>query len=483
MPSVKSVCLVLGAICASATQAQWRAFILHPVGNERSAGVGVNATEVVGTVRNGTTTQAVVWDGTEPEIRFLAPGSTNSYPSKLRGSTVVGGQVIVGGISHAVTWPTTKSPYTVLRENAAIFGVGGGQQVGASGTTSGRAALWSGSPGSYVSLHPIGATESHAYATDGKQQVGTTGNLPTVRPFLWAGSAESGLDLTPPWATVFGNATGYVRDVEDGWQVGAIRPNGYFVEYAVLWNNTPESGVLLHPYGFGESVANAVAGGYQFGYLDFMGGFKTAALWKGSKDTFEDLGSFIQGDYVWDSEAVDAYVSGGQVRVVGKSQNRAVLWVKESVAEQLPSSVTVVEGTYQHGNNISLRRSDSDWIIYRLQPGTTTNRASVEFAGVAPMGTNRFNLSIECKCPTDGDGADANGQIQLFNFLTNKWEIVRRQEVPDEVNRFIRGIVDDAGPYIQPGSRTVKGRIVVETNTNSDAKNLWIDRVYWGFPN
>jgi hypothetical protein len=61
--------------------------------------------------------------------------------------------------------------------------------------TQDRAALWSGTPGSYVSLHPLGATSSDAWDIDGGYQVGFSnfGGLTTAS--LWTGTAGSFFDL------------------------------------------------------------------------------------------------------------------------------------------------------------------------------------------------------------------------------------------------------------------------------------------------
>ena len=62
-----------------------------------------------------------------------------------------------------------------------------------------RASLWSGTAGSWVDLHPAGASESVALGTSGTQQVGAARVEDVVggvyRASLWSGTAASWVDL------------------------------------------------------------------------------------------------------------------------------------------------------------------------------------------------------------------------------------------------------------------------------------------------
>ena len=81
-------------------------------------------------------------------------------------------------------------------------GIGGGQQVGITTVFKygGHALLWSGSPESFVDLHPAGFDASQAYGASGGRQVGHREVWqPEYRWYatLWSGAASSWVNLHP----------------------------------------------------------------------------------------------------------------------------------------------------------------------------------------------------------------------------------------------------------------------------------------------
>jgi len=84
-----------------------------------------------------------------------------------------------------------------------------------------RAALWTGNPPSFVSLHPIGATDSPAWETTDTTQVGTATVAGQLCLAIWHGTPESFVNLGP-FATGFGSG------------VTNIDPHGMWIEGNVI---------------------------------------------------------------------------------------------------------------------------------------------------------------------------------------------------------------------------------------------------------
>lgn len=138
-----------------------------------------------------------------------------------------------------------------------------------------HAAAWSGTSGSWVDLHPEGASRSFAYDASILHQVGYAKLGLHDRPILWSGSAVGYVDLTPP-AWQAGRALG----ATDPYQVGYVHVAGF--EHAALWSGTPTSWVDLHPSGATESHAEAVCGNFQGGFAVYNVYVPKAVMWSGS---------------------------------------------------------------------------------------------------------------------------------------------------------------------------------------------------------
>ncbi len=265
-----------------------------------------------------------------------------------------------------------------LGPNASAYGNDGTMQVGMhvpSGTFW-KAAVWSGSASSLVSLHPQTAVESLALEVDGNLQVGSVrysgGTLGGPwRAALWNGTASSIIDLTPPSATVAsasgikgneivgsatvptsnGNGTHASiwskvagvwtwKDVHpangphsglyatDGvQQVGSWTPGSSQVlpRRAGLWTGTVQSFVDLHPTGAWFSEANGVDRGQQVGTVTFIpAGNHHAGFWTGNASSWVDLHPFTYGES--DGEDVHSGYQVGNVEVGGTNIDHASLW-------------------------------------------------------------------------------------------------------------------------------------------------------------
>jgi hypothetical protein len=110
-----------------------------------------------------------------------------------------------------------------------------------------HAALWNGTPESYVDLHPAGFTHSMVRAMDGNVQVGqgrgvATGN--NTHALLWTGTVGSVVDLNPSGIT-----ESYMRGISGDLQVGFGRgPRTANRLHAFVWNGNADSAVDLHQF-------------------------------------------------------------------------------------------------------------------------------------------------------------------------------------------------------------------------------------------
>ena len=144
-----------------------------------------------------------------------------------------------------------------------------------------RASLWTGSPGSWVDLHPSAGGFSEAFDVSGGQQVGwtKTSSGGSMHASLWTGSAGSWIDLNPA--------------------------------------------------GSGDSRANGVLGGVQVGRAE-VGGRYHAGLWSGSAASWVDLHGFLSGAWAA-SEAQSLWISGTELCIAGyalsnSGESHAMLW-------------------------------------------------------------------------------------------------------------------------------------------------------------
>lgn len=232
---------------------------LHPAGFWHSAGRGIGGSQQVGYgIRDqffGNRT-ALLWHGTAESVVDLHPASApgDSEANDTDGVQQVGA-VGMGGPFHAALWTGTAESFVDLNPPGATsswaYSVANGQQAGYIGTGGTlHAALWRSSPGSVVDLNPGPDWGSIAYATNGAQQVGAAATAGFGRrAAVWSGTPESYLDLhqfLPP--EYFGEFNySEAKGIDEfgnivGWAVENM-PDG-FRSRAVLWV-VPEPGTVL----------------------------------------------------------------------------------------------------------------------------------------------------------------------------------------------------------------------------------------------
>ncbi|MCE7974780.1 MAG: hypothetical protein DYG92_10750 [Leptolyngbya sp. PLA1] len=180
------------------------------------------------------------------------------------------------GASHALLWDLPSGVVTDLGTDATVSGVGGGAQVGwQNGSRGPTAALWRGTQGSFVDLHPQGQDVSVASDTDGTIQVGYVGVDVRVR--------------------------------HEG------RPRDIRFYAAGVWDGTPESFTYL-PSPYRHSFATAICAGIIVGYGNTSDAIGTpqesrAVAWVGPDHAFVDLHALLPPD-MRTSRATDVDAAG-----------------------------------------------------------------------------------------------------------------------------------------------------------------------------
>ena len=169
-------------------------------------------------------------------------------------------------------------------------GIGDGQQVGKTTVfqNGGHALLWSGSPESFVDLHPAGFDTSQALGASGGRQVGIREIWqPEFQQYatLWSGTASSWVNLHPA-SYIRSRALGISGDQQVG---NAHFASGPLDIHALLWRGSASSVVNLNPVGYYASNSFATDGYQQVGWAIRPGGPDGAALWTGTAESFVDL--------------------------------------------------------------------------------------------------------------------------------------------------------------------------------------------------
>lgn len=227
-------------------------------------------------------------------------GFFRSGASSVSGGEQVGVGYTVGDHPHAVLWRGSASSVVDFFSTHGVEATATcrGQQVGYGDWLGGTGAewhalLWRGTAASVIDLHPSGFTDSEAYGTSGREQVGS-GSPPKggEHALLWRGSAASVVDLHPPHGFEISEAHGTFGGEQVGFGYGAATGGA---SHALLWRGTADSMVDLHPRGFSDSYALATSGGEQVGRGRIIasstpgGSTFRALLWRGTADSVVDL--------------------------------------------------------------------------------------------------------------------------------------------------------------------------------------------------
>jgi hypothetical protein len=237
--------------------------------------------------------------GVSAQFTAMRLSENTSYAMAIRNG-VVGGYSIQS-VVDPVLWNTPGLPPTSLGSAAggggAVYAMTATQQFGAGGA---GAAMWSGTPESFVSLHPAGAAGgSSILDANSTQQVGwtraTVGQLYETAA-LWSGTASSAVSLAP--AGSIGSAAGSMTETHQGGRVtfpGQIGQGA--IHHAALWSGSAASFIDLNPLGYRASGIADMFGGQQVGsaYADIPGSSAQAGMWHGTPGSFRSMHPFPIG--------------------------------------------------------------------------------------------------------------------------------------------------------------------------------------------
>ena len=175
-----------------------------------------------------------------------------------------------------------------------------------------------------VDLHPAGATWSDAWATDGFWQGGQAAMQGTIVAVLWKGTAASAVVMHDPGGSF---KTSQINGMAPGTQVGSALLFQPIRDHAILWHDTPESWIDMHPsFHPGESsYMFATTGDLHVGRSNGRAG-----IWFGDDpDSFHDLHQYVPGSPSG-SNADDIAFHAGRIYVAGRAtftRTQAVVWI------------------------------------------------------------------------------------------------------------------------------------------------------------
>ncbi|HZN64264.1 MAG TPA: PEP-CTERM sorting domain-containing protein [Tepidisphaeraceae bacterium] len=234
---------------------------LHPAAASVSSAFGTDGVNQVGGAWFGNDSHAVMWRGTAASYVDLTPthlGFTDARAHGIHGGRQVGeaSRNSEPNRSHAVLWSGTADSAVVLLPpegftSATAHAIHGGEQVGQAfnaGQRGRHAVVWHDDPDSAVDLHPAGFDESDALDTNGSQQVGVayhiTGFPDTRRAAVWSGSAGTFVNLHDFLPAGYRQSAAAGIDGEGNVYGIAITTEG--VAHQIVWRPVPEpSGVFI----------------------------------------------------------------------------------------------------------------------------------------------------------------------------------------------------------------------------------------------
>lgn len=359
---------------------QYTVIDLTPAGSNTSSAAAISGPQQVGNAGFIATTvagqpvvnHAMLWNGGAAGAIDLGAGTATAVDSDAQ---------VGSANNHAALWRGTAASRVDLNparwDQSVASGIGGGRQVGSATrqvpctAKKGKCLdgakieihpfMWAGSADTAVDLTPLvlGFGAGRALSTDGIQQVGygqqVIGNNAFSGAFavLWTGTADSAINLNPP-----DSIESQARAVAGGQQVGF----GYYPHHALLWTGSAESVVDLHPAGYTSSEANATNGVQQAG-AGFIGDMDAptsqshALVWSGSAASAVDLNQFLPPGYT-DAAATGIDAGGTVVGWASKGPRNnpanvhAMMWVPGTAGATFAQSLALSQPTVVAGNGV-----------------------------------------------------------------------------------------------------------------------------------
>lgn len=212
------------------------------------------------------------------------------------------------------------------------FGVDGGTQVGMKGR---KACMWTGTPQSYVDLHPADWRESYATGVSGSNIVGWVTSVPMIpgsKAVIWTGANHQLTYLDPPGfrgskaLAISGNTIGGYYTINDG--LSSM--------HACIWPTVSTNVIDLNPSFAGGSNVTGLSGTVAVGWYALPNNDQIyrACIWNGTSSSFIDLNALLGSNYPGGSQALSIAPELGGFQVVGYTRskvgqpagNRLIIW-------------------------------------------------------------------------------------------------------------------------------------------------------------
>jgi len=329
--------------------------------------------------------------------------------------------------SAALAQFTATSLHPAGATESSSLGIGmtptGLRQVGAVTIASvTRAALWTGTPASFVDLNPAGVG-SIAYAISGNTQVGVAFAGSFNVASTWSGSAAS-------WTNISGGAASTAYAIDDG-LIGGTFTVSSNTNAACQWQNgvrTQVSGTTLTGVDNGARVGNQRTGSFPV--------YSTAAGFLPS-GSFTSINLHPAGAHGSAATGISGSQQVGYVRATLAAPHRAALWSGSSAwtnlhpagTDNTASECTAVSNGVQVGFVMIIDPNDpnlnsvSRAALWRGTPASWVNLHNSLPGGAAAWAYSRATGVYD-------DGTTTTIVGAAFNIATNRNEAVMWTSVP-----------------------------------------------------
>ena len=467
---VRAALIAVGVgAAATPASAQWTAQLL-PNDAPYSHALGIQNGVVYGNLT--AITSPTLWDVYTLEATSMLPTTAGEGPlpsgqteNRILAAYIYGagdgqylGHLRMSGIVGPVVWKGGANSFLLLNNNSRVTGVAfdaeGNWQVGWYGNGSygtERPALWMTRATGRVDLLPINASGGIAYAIDQGVVSGEVYANQTVSAALWPNALtqpQTWINLTPP-----GAAYSRVRAARGGVQVGKAQSPTRGSDTASLWRGSADSWVDLGALLPGRSNAQATDGVWQVG--NWAG---SAVVWRGTAASWQSLNEFsppgLPQEMTW-STATGVWSDGVTLFVCGYGgtaeypSEHAILWSRPLCAPPTvvtqPQPVTFCsEQTLTLSVAVDVPDATYQWyrngIALNWTPSGREATLSIPFAWVTDAG------EYTCEVRTDCGGVITQPvTVRYVQFCCNDIDFNNNDVFPEEqdVTDFFAAIAGD----------------------------------------
>jgi hypothetical protein len=157
------------------------------------------------------------------------------------------------------------------------------------------------------------------------------------------------------------------------------------------------------------------------------------------------------------------------------------LWGLRSV-QHPPVDLQITRGTPVRGGLLALTESDDIHLVISAVRPTQVSQPSVEMELSAQANTDNpgaLRFVLEARVTT----FDIEQRIDLYNFVTDRWERVDTREAARTDSVTDVTIQPDAGRFVEPGTRLMRARLSwYDPGVSVVGWFTWIDHVLWELP-